>query len=51
MAEWLNNRRIETAGTEEEAKEQLENALGMEVDETGEGEEGFEGTQKTLGAL
>ena len=47
----LNNLTIETAGTKEEAAEQLEEALEMEVEETGEGEEGGEGTQRALGAL
>ena len=37
-------------GTEEEATEQLENALEMEVEETGEGEEGGNGTQRALGS-
>ena len=49
----LNNLTIETAGTEEEAAEHLDAALGMEVEETGEseGEEGGDGTQRALGAL
>ena len=53
MAGLLNNLTIETAGTEEEAAELLEEALGMEVKETGEGEgeKGVEGTQRALGAL
>ena len=33
----LNNLTIDTAGTEEESVELLEEALGMEVKETGEG--------------
>ena len=36
MADCLNNLTIETAGTEEEAAEQLEDALEMKVEETGE---------------
>ena len=49
----LNNLTIETAGTEEEAAELIEEALGMEVKETGEGEgkEGGEGASRELGAL
>ena len=46
-----NNLTIETAGTEEEAAEQLEAVLGMEVEGTVEGEEGGDGTQRELGAL
>ena len=37
MAGLLNNLITETAGTEEEAAEHLEAALGMEAEETGEG--------------
>ena len=44
----LNNLNIETVGTEEEATEQLEAALGMEVEETGEGEEWGDGTLRAL---
>ena len=51
MAERLNNLRIYTAGTEEEAVEQLETALEMEDEEMGEGEEGGEGTRRALGAI
>ena len=40
----INNLTIETARTEEEAAEQLEEALEMEVWDTGEGEEGGDGT-------
>ena len=51
----LNNITIETAGTEEEVAELLEEALGMEVEEIGEGEsEGKEegkGASRLLGAL
>ena len=49
----LNNLRIETVGTEEEAAKGLVAALGMEVkdDRDSEVEEGGEGTQKALGAL
>ena len=51
VARLLNNLTIETAGTEEEAAEQLEAALGIEVEETDEGKEEGEGTQTALGAL
>ena len=44
----LNNLNIETAGTEEEAEEQLEAALEMEVVETGEGEEEGDRTRRAL---
>ena len=44
VAARLNNIRIETTGTEEEAAEQLETALEMYVEEIGEGEEGGEET-------
>ena len=49
----INNLTIETVVTEEEAADGLKAALGMEVEETGEGEgeEGVEGTQTELGAL
>ena len=49
----LYNLTIETAGTEEEVTEGLEAALGMEVDEDGEGEgeEGADGTHRSLGAI
>ena len=47
----LNKPNIETAGIEEEAAEQLEAALGMEVEETGEGEEDYDGTIRALEAL
>ena len=51
----LNNLTKETAGTEEEAAEGLESALGMDVDgyEKGEvkGGEGGEGTQRAMGDL
>ena len=49
----INNLTIETVVTEEEAADGLKAALGMEVEETGEGEgdEGVEGTQTALGAL
>ena len=49
----LNNLTIETAGTEEEAAEGLEAALGMEVEEDGgsDGEEGSKGASRALGAL
>ena len=40
MAGLLNNLTIQTAGTEEEVEEQLEAALGIKLEETGEGEEG-----------
>ena len=55
MAVGIENLSIETAGTEEEAAERLEAALGMEINKDGEGEcEGEkwgEGTQRTLGDL
>ena len=49
----LNNLTIETAGTEEEATEGLEVALGMEVEEVGgsEGKEGGDGNPRALGSL
>ena len=47
----LNNLTIETAGTEEEVAEQLEVALEMDMEETGEGGEGGDGTRRALGAL
>ena len=49
----LNNLTIETAGTEGEAAEGLAASLVMKVEEDrgGEGEEGGDGTQRTLGAL
>ena len=47
----LNNLTIETAGTDKEVTEQLEAALGMEVEETGKGKEGSEGTPRALGDL
>ena len=51
----MGNLSIETAGTEEEAAERLEAALGMEINKDGEGEcEGEkwgEATQRTLGDL
>ena len=49
----LDNLRIETAVTEEEAEEGLEAALGMEieVDRGSEGEEEGGGTQRALEAL
>ena len=40
----LHNLRIETAGTEEKAADQLEDALEMEVEDKGEGKEGGDGT-------
>ena len=51
MAAAFNNLIIETVGTDEEAAEQLEEALEMEVGETGEGEEEGGGTLGVLGAL
>ena len=39
----MNNLRIETEGTEEEAAERLKAVLGMEVDGDGEGEGEGEG--------
>ena len=55
MSEEMGNLTIETAGTEVEAAENLEAALGMETKETGgdvvEGEELVEETQRELGAL
>ena len=51
----FNHLTIETAGTEEEAREGLETVLGMEVDGGGdiedEGEEGGDGTLGAIGAL
>ena len=47
----LNNLTIETTGTEEDAAEQLEGALRMEVEETGKVGEGGDGTQRSLGSL
>ena len=47
----LHTLTIETAGTDEEAAEQLEEALDMEAEETGEGEEGGDGTRRALGFL
>ena len=53
VARLPNNLTIKTAGTEEEAAEHLEAALGMEVEENGGkgDEEGGDGTQRELGAL
>ena len=51
MAPAFDNLTIDTAGTQEEAAEQLEAALEMEVEETGEGEEGSEDTRRALGDL
>ena len=54
VAGWtLNNVSIETAGTEEEAVDGLEAALGLKVKEyrDSEFEEGREGTQRALGTL
>ena len=51
MAASLNNLRIETAGTVEEAAEQLEAAKEMEVEETGKGEEVDNETRRALVAL
>ena len=51
VAACLHNLRIEMSGTEEEASEQLGNALDMEVEDTGEGEAGGEGTRRAMGAL
>ena len=45
MADTLNNLRIETAGTQEEA------VLEMEVGDTIKGEEGGGGTLREMGAL
>ena len=44
---------INTAGTEEDAAEGLETALKMDIEEegVGEGEEGCDGIQRSLGAL
>ena len=47
----LHNLNIETSGIEEEAAEKLEDVLGMEVDETGKGEEEGDGTRRALEAL
>ena len=53
VADILTNQNIDTAGTEEEAADGLEAALGMEMEEDrgSEGEEGGEGTLRLLGAL
>ena len=53
MARLLNNLTIETAGTEEDAAEDLEAALWMEVKEYGrsKGKEGGDGNPRSLGAL
>ena len=51
MAAALNNLTIETVGTKEEAAEQMEVALEMEVYETGEGEEGGGRNLRALVAL
>ena len=53
IASRLNNLTIETVGTEEEAADDLEAALGMELEEDRdiESEEGGEGNQRALGAL
>ena len=51
VADCLNNIIIETTEIEEEAAERLENVMVMEVEDTGEGEEGGEGTKRTLGTL
>ena len=53
VAGLLNNLTTETAGTEEEAAELPNEALGIEVEETGEGEveERVEGASKALGSL
>ena len=51
VADRLDNLAIETAGTEEEVAEQMEAALGMEVEEEGEGEKGGDGTRRALGSL
>ena len=40
----INNLTIETAGTEEEAAEQLAVVLAIKVEEAGEGEEDGDGT-------
>ena len=40
----LHNLRIETAGTEEKAADQLEDALEMEVEDKGDGKERGDGT-------
>ena len=47
------NLNTETEGTEEEAEEGLEAALGIELEEDmdSEGEEGSEGNQRALGSL
>ena len=47
----LNSLTIDMVGTEEEAAEQLEALLEMEVKESGEGEEVGNGTIRTLGDL
>ena len=47
----LNNLTIETAITQKEAVEQLETALEMEVEETGEGKEEGKLTERALGTL
>ena len=46
----LKNLTIDTAVTEEEAVEQLEAALEMEVEDTVKGKEYIYGTQRALGA-
>ena len=51
MAGLLNNLTIDTAGTEEEAAEHLEAALGMQVEDTGKGKDGGEGSSRALVAL
>ena len=42
---------METEGTEEEAAEIIEEALVMEFDKEGKGEEGGDGTLRALGDL
>ena len=55
VAVYFDNLNIETAGTEEEAAEGLEAALGMEAEEEsevdGKGQEGGDMTQRALGSL
>ena len=53
MSGLIDNLKIETAGTEEEAEEGLASALEMEVevDRDLDGEEGGGGTQRALEAL